>query len=285
MAGMKQYWLGSPDSDDRQRSPDEVRIIREMTTQEVEAFLTANPVDAGSANQLRNEPPYIALQVIDRGNLRGCRDPSGVLVARMRDARRGTLIPGPSAQPPPVVQVDPNASEVEKFCAMNRIDLNATHALKAESEEVQRAVMARGQLTSARNPSGSLMARIRVVKEAGAAALLPGGQPTASLMGQQPAALMAILGLPQPGAIPSGPVPGQPPPPLALTGGATAPAGGAGGISMDVAGEALKAIQKMSQAPPGGAPAGDGPMDMLAAAEKQLREQKAAGGGVNPEDI
>ncbi|CAK0855342.1 unnamed protein product [Prorocentrum cordatum] len=76
MAGMKQYWLGNPESDDRQRSADEVRIIHEMTTQEIEAFLAANPVDTGSANQLRKEPPYIALQ--------GCRDPSGVLVARMR---------------------------------------------------------------------------------------------------------------------------------------------------------------------------------------------------------
>lgn len=296
MAGMKQYWLGSPDSDDRLRSPDEVRIIREMTSEEIEKFLVANPVDTGSANQLRKEPPYIALQVIDRGALKGCRDPSGVLVARMRDARRGTLAPAPSAQPlPPIQPLDPNASELEKFCAINRIDQSATNALKAEPEEVQKAVMARGPLTNARNPSGSLMSRIRIVKEGGPAALQQQalGMPPAG----QPATLMSILGLAGAQAQPPPPLGA---PPLAITGGPqpalpglqqppAPPSGGAVG-GFDMASEALKAVQKMSQATQpaaagsSGAPALlGGSTEVLAAAEKQLRNEMDD--TVNPDDL
>merc|ERR1719478_1043820 len=103
VADPRSLWLGAPNGDDWQRSPDEVRIINEMTSQEVETFLAANAVDMGAANQLRREPTHIALAVIERGPLRSCRDPSGVIVARIRDAKKGTLGPartGPSTAKP-----------------------------------------------------------------------------------------------------------------------------------------------------------------------------------------
>lgn len=165
-ANPRQNWLGADGADDRGRSTDEVRIIREMAAQEVELFLTANPVDTGSANQLRREPPHIALAVMDRGPLRSCRDPSGVIVARIRDAKRGNLGPNPNSRPSaPAVAVDPKASEIDQFLMANRVDTAAVASLKSESLDIQRAVMAKGPLTNANNPSASLMARIRIVKE------------------------------------------------------------------------------------------------------------------------
>mmetsp|Transcript_60959 Transcript_60959/g.145269 ORF Transcript_60959/g.145269 Transcript_60959/m.145269 type:complete len:311 (+) Transcript_60959:115-1047(+) len=164
-------WYGAPDGDDSMRSPDEIRIIKEMCAQEVETFLKANSIDMGAANQLRREPIHVALAVIERGPLRACRDPSGVIVARMRDAKRGTLLPDPSVNRGPnkaAVPLDAGSSELDRWLAANAIDAGAAMALRAELPEVQRAVMAKGPLQNAANPSASLLARIRMVKEPGA---------------------------------------------------------------------------------------------------------------------
>merc|ERR1740130_749277 len=94
----------------------------------------------GAANQLRREPTHIALAVIERGPLRSCRDPSGVIVARIRDAKKGTLGPahnqgGGAAKPaalPPIQSVDPNMSAIDQFLTINRIDTAGVITLKAE---------------------------------------------------------------------------------------------------------------------------------------------------------
>lgn len=185
--------FGAPGGDDSGRSRDEIRIIQEMTNQELDAFLMQNPVDIGAANQLKRESPYIILAVMERGPLRGCRDPSGVIAARIRSARSGTLDPNPrpppqqSLPPPVLVALDPNASEIDMFLAANRIDHSAGMALKNESTPIQEAVMAKGPLGSSTNPSASLMARIRIVKEHGISQPfgLPGGPPPLPV-GMQP---------------------------------------------------------------------------------------------------
>mmetsp|Transcript_60166 Transcript_60166/g.105403 ORF Transcript_60166/g.105403 Transcript_60166/m.105403 type:complete len:319 (-) Transcript_60166:87-1043(-) len=162
----RNLWFGAPGGDDKGRSPDEVRIIHEMAMEDVEAFLRVNHVDRGAADQLRKEPPHILLAVLEHGPLRSCRDPSGVIVARIRAARNGTLAHQFRPLPPPT-PVDPNASNVDQFIAANRIDHAAGMALKNEPPHIQAAVMAKGSLTYSTNPSASLMARIRVAKEPG----------------------------------------------------------------------------------------------------------------------
>jgi len=207
-ADPRSLWLGAPNGDDSRRSPDEVRLVNEMTSQEVETFLAANAVDMGAANQLRREPVHIALAVIERGPLRSCRDPNGVIVARIRDAKKGTLGPartGSGAKQhmpmPPVQSVDPNMSEIDKFLTINRIDAAGVIALKAESLDTQIAVMSKGPLINSTNPSASLVSRIRLAKEPGAmpgAPLIPGlvqGQPP------PPAGTPALALMPPPPAI------------------------------------------------------------------------------------
>lgn len=162
----RNLWFGAPGGDDKGRSPDEVRIIHEMAMEDVEAFLRVNPVDGGAADQLRREPPHISLAVLEHGPLRSCRDPSGVIIARIRAARNGTLAHQFRPLPPPT-PVDPNASNVDQFIAANRIDHAAGMALKNEPPHIQAAIMGKGSLTYSTNPSASLMARIRVAKEPG----------------------------------------------------------------------------------------------------------------------
>lgn len=239
----RSLWLGAPGCDDAKRSPDEVRIIHEMTSQEVEIFLQANNIDVAAAKELRNEPPHVALAVLERGSLRACVNPSGALVARIRDAKRGIL--GDRGRYGGVVNpasLDANASELDRFLAENRIDQAGTASLRSESAEVQKAVMARGALVNTTNPSASLMARIRTVKMNAAQGLQPGQG------GLNPA----------PGGLQAGPMPGMPglpslptpPPPntssmLALE---DSRAGAAPGsvIAADLGDEARKAIMKLN---------------------------------------
>lgn len=103
--------FGVQGADDSRRSPDEIRIIGEMAREEVETFLVANPtLDSGAADQLRREPPHIQLAVVDRGPLRHCREPSGVVITRIRMAKNGTL-GGPNSQPPSKYQATGDNAE------------------------------------------------------------------------------------------------------------------------------------------------------------------------------
>eukprot|EP00747_Dinoflagellata_sp_TGD_P075376 gnl/TRDRNA2_/TRDRNA2_158713_c0_seq1.p1 gnl/TRDRNA2_/TRDRNA2_158713_c0~~gnl/TRDRNA2_/TRDRNA2_158713_c0_seq1.p1 ORF type:complete len:302 (+),score=53.62 gnl/TRDRNA2_/TRDRNA2_158713_c0_seq1:120-1025(+) len=173
-----ELWYGSPGAKDHLRSLDEIRIIKDMAAQEVEQFLIVNEVDPTAARELRAEPPHVALAVVDGGTLSKCRNPSGALVARIRDARRGIVHSskgkgaskggGAFGAPRPILQVgqvlDPNASELDKFLAANGIDQAASNALRAETAEVQKNVMSMGSFATSTNPSASLMARIRTAK-------------------------------------------------------------------------------------------------------------------------
>ena len=63
----------------------------------------------------------------------------------------------------------PTEEELEDFIKDNDVDSRAAADLRDCSGEVQRKVMSRGDLSSARNPSAALLARIRDAP--------PGGEP------------------------------------------------------------------------------------------------------------
>jgi len=54
---------------------------------QVEEFLRNNAVDHGAADDLRDCPPEVQFRVVSKGDLIGARNPSGALIARIRDAR------------------------------------------------------------------------------------------------------------------------------------------------------------------------------------------------------
>jgi len=55
----------------------------------IEAFLAACPVDPEAADRLRSLPPHMQQSVMRRGPISETRNPSAVLIARMRDAELG----------------------------------------------------------------------------------------------------------------------------------------------------------------------------------------------------
>lgn len=257
------YRLGAPGSQDSQRSMDEIRIIKDMANDEVEMFLRINQIDTAAARELRNEPPYVALAVLDRGPLRACVNPSGALVARIRDAKRGLLQGGNTRYGgvPPPSALDPNTSELDKFLVDNRIDQAGISSLRNEAKEIQTLVMAKGPLVNTTNTSASLMARIRNIKQdyqAGKIAAPGQSQP------QAPAGLPAL-----PPPVPPAPVQ----PSLALEDSRSAEKSVGDSQLND---EALKAIAKLTTPPPASAPEPEGTSQEAppeAAARRQSRSR------------
>jgi len=161
--------FGSVDGYGNRRSPDEVRIIREILDDDINRFVTDSSIDAPAANELRCEPAEIQWAVLQRGPVRSASNPSAALVGRIRDAKRMKLAGGspgltPLALPPPGSAEDLAMSEVDRFIAENRLDHTASRSLKAEPLDVQKTVMAQGPLTKCYNPSGALMGRVRAAR-------------------------------------------------------------------------------------------------------------------------
>lgn len=71
------------------------------TAEDVDAFLAANPVDPDAADRLRALPPLLQQVVLQRGPVADTRNPSAVLITRIRDAELGRG-PGSGATAAPV---------------------------------------------------------------------------------------------------------------------------------------------------------------------------------------
>merc|ERR1719359_877786 len=64
-----------------------------VTNPEVELFLQHNPVEPHAATRLRSLPMELQKIVLSRGSLFGGRDPTAVLLGRIRAATRGLTGP------------------------------------------------------------------------------------------------------------------------------------------------------------------------------------------------
>lgn len=141
---------------------------------EVEAFLTLNPVDQGTAARFRVLPPNLQRLVLLRGSLVGTRDPSAVLMSRVRDAIQGGGNLGVGMGLGPPVQ----NPEVEAFLAANPVDFQAASRLRALPSHLQRLVMMRGSMSGVRDASSVLMSRVRdaMASSMGGAMMMGAGQ-------------------------------------------------------------------------------------------------------------
>lgn len=127
------------------------------TRDEIEDFIEDNKIDDRAADDLRDCPGDVQRKVLARGELSSARNPSAALLARIRDARAGME----RRQGPAPSRDDP---DIEEFIKHNEVDESAGDTLRSSSPGVQRTVLARGELKSARNPSSALLARIRDAK-------------------------------------------------------------------------------------------------------------------------
>jgi len=185
--------------------------MAEPSRAEIDEFIRANEVDDRAAADLRDCPPEVQRKVLARGELSSARNPSAILLARIRDARASG-----SGGADGTAGVAHSSADVEEFIRANGVDESAADSLRSSSPTVQRAVVSRGDLKTARNPSAALLARIRDAKPGVGAgnlassggllgmALPPGGPPAMGMFG--PGLQMGVNNGGYPGY--SGPPPG-----------------------------------------------------------------------------
>eukprot|EP00448_Togula_jolla_P025802 CAMPEP_0170653238 /NCGR_PEP_ID=MMETSP0224-20130122/47305_1 /TAXON_ID=285029 /ORGANISM="Togula jolla, Strain CCCM 725" /LENGTH=672 /DNA_ID=CAMNT_0010985105 /DNA_START=62 /DNA_END=2080 /DNA_ORIENTATION=- len=153
---------------------------------EVEAFLAANTVDPQAAARFRALPSDLQRLVLLRGSLVGTRDPSAVLMSRVRDAMTGGgmgMGMGMGMHQQLQMPSVPN-TEVEMFLAQNPVDFQAASRLRALPPHMQRLVLIRGSLSGTRDPSSVLMSRVRDAMGGSGGMVL--GMPSGMMPEQQP---------------------------------------------------------------------------------------------------
>merc|ERR1719401_1685494 len=179
---------GAADHTQRERAADRYSALEDKRTasrEEVDRFVESNRLDDQAAALFKKEPADIQANVIDRGSLAECKNPSAALMGRLRDARQNRFKPvGGSRSSGSAPTLAPgNAAtckEVEDFISQNKIDMGAARALRAEPPDIQQGVMDRGTLDGFQNPSALVMARIKDVKAVRQEAASRGSAPRGS---------------------------------------------------------------------------------------------------------
>merc|ERR1719447_2723728 len=93
---------------------------------DVEAFLRAEPeIEERAATMLRSKPPEVQRMVLSRGGLSGTRNPTAVLVSRIRNAEEGLR---------PVLDTERAPEEIERFLIIERVEPHAAARLRRASK-------------------------------------------------------------------------------------------------------------------------------------------------------
>lgn len=131
---------------------------------EVETFLSMNSVELHAATKLRGLPRHLQRQVLDRGSLMGARDPSAVLISRVRDAMMSSAMTTMPSMPILTMtlsngqQVHP---AVEALIIRFGLDAQCAQQLRQLPLQLQ-AVAAELPVHEARNPSAFVMAQLQL---------------------------------------------------------------------------------------------------------------------------
>jgi len=131
---------------------------------DVDAFCADNALDNEATTQLKNLDPEMQKEVLGRGPLTDARNPSAVLLSRIRKLRDG---PNRSRRSTALSDGERKDLEhkVKRFIEDNDLDERASACLRESDDEILKELFARGPLTGARNPSAMVLSRIRSIKD------------------------------------------------------------------------------------------------------------------------
>jgi len=134
--------------------------------EEMETFIEDNQLDGEASGILRELDESLARELLDRGPLTDARNPSAVVLSRLRsiktaekNQRFGSLPPGK-----PKMDLGNLQREISKYVRDNELDERAESSLKEADEPVLRELLSAGPLTDARNPSAVVMARLKEIQ-------------------------------------------------------------------------------------------------------------------------
>mmetsp|Transcript_23099 Transcript_23099/g.74615 ORF Transcript_23099/g.74615 Transcript_23099/m.74615 type:complete len:460 (+) Transcript_23099:242-1621(+) len=134
------------------------------TSADITNYLKRNGVDKRIGEKLRTASPTIKRLVLSSGDLGRHGEPNALLEARIAQAKSGGTASLSMAMP--AGMGCPSAGEIDDFIKTNDVDQSSADQLRSAPPAVQRTVLSRGDLRSARNPSSALLARIRDAKNA-----------------------------------------------------------------------------------------------------------------------
>jgi len=135
---------------------------------DVDAFCLESGLDEKATTELKNLDEASQREVLGRGSLTNTRNPSAVLLSRIRQLNQGGggggggggRKGGYSAK-----NRDDLEEEVTRFAKENDLDERATACLRESDADILTELFARGPLTDARNPSAMALSRIRSIKD------------------------------------------------------------------------------------------------------------------------
>lgn len=116
--------------------------------------------------RMRNLAPHLQRQVVERGTVGASRNPTAVLISRIRDAELGRYVPPAGLGLPPGAQSNP---EAERFIIQYSLDGKASAALRSLPPEQQKAAV-NIPMKDARNPSAYFLMKLADGPLAGSAA-------------------------------------------------------------------------------------------------------------------
>lgn len=120
----------------------------------LEEFIAENKIDEKAANSLRNESEAVQAEVI-KTDMKGVRNTSAFAINRMKQAKAAEKIKGPKM----------DSETIEAFITDNDLDEKAAKELRNQVPSIQREVIEKGDLSTARNKSSALISRIRDAKK------------------------------------------------------------------------------------------------------------------------
>jgi len=124
---------------------------------EVEQFLAISGSDGESAQRLRMLPANYQRIVMERGPILGSRNPSSVLIARIRDVEMGRITaPPPGFGGSNLMLGSSSNPEIEKLIKQYNLDPSAAGMLRSLPPERQRIAL-QLPLHEVRNPSAMVM--------------------------------------------------------------------------------------------------------------------------------
>jgi len=123
----------------------------------VEQFLAISGADGESAQRLRMLPANYQRIVIERGPILGSRNPSSVLIARIRDVEMGRITAPPPGFGASALSIGGSGNpEIEKLIRQHNLDASAAGMLRGLPPEKQRIAL-QLPLHEVRNPSAMVM--------------------------------------------------------------------------------------------------------------------------------
>lgn len=134
------------------------------STQEVEQFLAISQVDGESGQRLRMLPANQQRLAMEKGPILGSRNPSSVLISRIRDIEMGRVTAPPQGFGALGAASSPT---IEKFITQHNLDTQAAQAVRSLPPEKQKMVLGLG-LDGARNPSAIVMTKLAEAAGTGA---------------------------------------------------------------------------------------------------------------------